>query len=104
MVSSLKTIIKLIFQKTQNKCIRFCLNLPLRSHIDPSHFRKIKWLPASDRVEYCIVKTVKYWDGIVSGYIHEMFKPSLCGYSTRSYMALDIPMQKTTTGQKTYPS
>ena len=33
-----------------------------RSHINPSHFRKINWLPVSDRVEYCIAKTVfKYW-------------------------------------------
>ena len=34
------------------------------------------------------------------GYIHEMFKPSLCRYSARSQMALDIPVQKTNTGQK----
>ena len=32
-------------QKVQNKCIRFCLNLPPRSHIDPSHLRKINWPP-----------------------------------------------------------
>ena len=73
----------------------------MRSHIDPSHFRKINWLPVSDRVEYCIANTVfKYWNGIVPGYIHEMFKPSLCRYSTRSQMALDIPLRKTNTGQK----
>ena len=29
-----------------------------------------------------------------------MFKPSLCRYSTRSQMTLDIPLQKTNTGQK----
>ena len=29
-----------------------------------------------------------------------MFKPSLCRYSTRSEMALDIPLWKTNTGQK----
>ena len=93
--------LKLEFQKAQNKCIRFCLNLPPRSHINPSHFRKINWLPVSDRVEYCIANTVfKYWNGIVPGYIHEMFKPSLCRYSTRSQMALDIPLRKTNTGQK----
>ena len=55
----------------------------------------------SDRVEYCIANTVfKYWNGIVPGYIHEMFKPSLCRYSTRSQMALDIPLRKAKTGQK----
>ena len=96
----LKKNLKRKLQKAQNKCIRFCLNLP-RSHINPSHFRKIKWLPVSDRVEYCIANTVfKYWNGIVPGYIHEMFKPSLCRYSTRSKMALDIPLRKAITRQK----
>ena len=52
----LKKNLKLKLQKSQNKCIRFCLNLPLGSHIDSSHFRKINWLPVSDRVEYFIAK------------------------------------------------
>ena len=70
----LKKNLKLKFQKAQNKCIRFFPNLPQRSHIDPLHFRKINWLPASDRVEYRIANTVfKYWNGIVQGYIHEIF-------------------------------
>ena len=29
-----------------------------------------------------------------------MFEPLLCRYSTRSPMALDMPLQKTNTGQK----
>ena len=75
--------------------------LPSRSHIDPSYFRKIKWLPVSERVEYCIANTVfKYCSGIVPGYIHEMFKSSLCRYTTRSLVALDIPLRKTNTRQK----
>lgn len=28
--------------------------LPPRSHIDPSHLRKINWFPVSNRAEYCI--------------------------------------------------
>ena len=44
-------------------------------HIDPSHCSKINWLPVSDRVECCIANIVfKCWNGIVPGYIHEMFK------------------------------
>ena len=35
-----------------------------------------------------------YWN------IHEMFTPSLLGYSTRSEMLLDILLQKTNTGQE----
>ena len=69
--------------------------------IELSHFTKISWLPVGDRVEYCITNTVfKYSNGIVPGYIHEMFKPSLCRYNTGSQMALDIPMRKTNTEQK----
>ena len=83
----------------------FCLNLPPRSHIDPSQFGKINQLPVSDRVEYCITNTVfKYWNGIVPGYFHEMLKPSLCRYSRRSQLALDIPLRKTNARQKNYPS
>ena len=103
--SLLKKNLKLKRQKAQNKCIRFCLNLPPRSYIDPSHFRKINWLPITDRVEYYIANIVfKYWNGIVRGYIHEMFKPSLCRYSTKSQMALDIPLRKTNTRQKSLSS
>ena len=95
----LKKNLKLKLQRAQNKCIPFCLNLPPRSHINPWHFRKINWFPTSDTVECCITSAVfKYWNGIVSGYIHEMFKPSLCRYSSRSQMALDITLQKTEGG------
>ena len=70
----LKKSLKVKLQKAQNKCIYFCLNLPLRSHIDPSHFSN----RVSNRAEFYIANTVfKYWNGIVLGYIHEMFKPSL---------------------------
>ena len=74
----LKKNLKLKLQKDQNKWIRFSLNLPPRSHIDSSHFRKINW----------------------PGYIHEMFQSSLCRYSTRSQTALDIPLRKKNTGHK----
>ena len=99
----LKENLKLKLQKTQNKCIRVCLNLPPRSHIDSSHFRKINWLPVSDRVKYCIANAIsemywKYWNEIEPGYTYEMCIDSLCRYSTRSQMALDISLQKTNTG------
>ena len=87
--------------QTINKCIRFCLNLPPRFQIDLFYFIKRNWPPPSDRVEYCIANTIfKCWNGTVPGFIHEMFKPSLCRFSTRSQMAFDIPLRKTNTGQK----
>ena len=95
----LKKNLKLKLRKPQNKCICLCLNLSLRSHIDPSHFRKTDWLPASDRVEYRIANTVfKYWNVIVLGYIHEIFKLSLCRCNKRSEMVLDISLRKINTG------
>ena len=64
----LKRNLKLKLQKAQNKCIHFCLNLPPKSHINPSQFRKINWLPVSNRVEYCIANTVStHWNGIKLG-------------------------------------
>ena len=92
---------KLKLQNAQNKCIRFCLNLPPISHSYQSHFRKINWLPVSHRVEYCIANTVfKYWNGIAPEYIHEIFNLSLCRYSTRSQIALEISLRKAKTWNK----
>ena len=56
-------------------------------------------------VEYCVANTVfNYWNGILPGYTHEMFKPSLCIYSARSQMTLDKPLWKKIQGKKAYPS
>ena len=50
-----------------------------------THLRKINWLPVSNRVEYGIANTVsKHWNGIKLRKIHEMVKPPLRRYSTRS--------------------
>ena len=37
----LSKALKTKLQIPQNRCIRFCLGLPLHGHISPSHFRKI---------------------------------------------------------------
>ena len=42
----------------------------------------------------------KYWNGIAPGHINEILKPSLCRYSTRSQMSLDIPLWIANTGQQ----
>ena len=33
--------------------MRLCLDLPSCSHIDAAQFRKINWLPVSERLESC---------------------------------------------------
>lgn len=42
----------------------------------------------------------EYQNRIVPGYINEIFKLSLCRYSTISQMVLDIPLRKTNTDKK----
>ena len=89
------------FQTTQNKCIRYCLDLPSRSHISATHFRKINWLPVDLRVELCTAATgYKYCNQLAPSYFNDIFTPSLNRYNTRSQMALDMPLRKTALGQK----
>ena len=38
----------------------------------------MNWLPANGRVELYCEYAFNYWNGIVPGYIHNLFKPSLC--------------------------
>ena len=70
-------------------------------HVNPSHFRKIIWLPVECRVELCTSTTViKYWKGIASSYVNDMFMPSLNNGNTRSQIALDIPLCRIIKGEK----
>ena len=72
--SLLSKALKTKLQIAQNKCIRFCLELPLCVHINPSHFWKINWLSVESRVELCTSTTVfKYWKGITPSYLNDMF-------------------------------
>ena len=60
-----------------NECIRFCeyINLLQRCRVNLSQRRKLNWLTANDRVEYCNAKTVfEYWNRIVQEYIHDILK------------------------------
>ena len=68
MEANFQKFLKIKLEKAQNKCSSCCLNLPPRSRINPPHFRKINWLPVSDRVEYRTANNVfKYWNGIAPG-------------------------------------
>ena len=103
-VSSLSKALKAKLQIAQNKCIRFCLELPPCGHTNSSNFRKINWLPVERRVGLCTSTTVfKYWKGIAPSYLNDMFMPSLNNYDTRSQMALDTPLCRIIIGQKGMP-
>ena len=78
-------------QIAQNKCIRYCLDLPPRTHISAIHFNKINCLPVEHRVELCTATTVfKFWNQRTPSYFKDIFTPCFNKYNTRSQMALDI--------------
>ena len=89
----LKENLKIKLRKAQNKYIRFCLNLPLRSRINPTLFRKNKVM---------LFLWISFLSTSMERYriIHEIFELLLLGYSTGSQMPLDIPLRKTNTGQE----
>ena len=87
-------------QVTQNKYIRFCLKLKSRHHIGAKEFKEIVWLPTKERVQQRIVINVfKYRKGNLPFCVIELFVSSRI-YKTRSHMALEIPLRKSSIGQK----
>ena len=62
-------------QTTQNKCVQFCLNLDKMAHISQNGFKKLNWLPISDRINQCILSTTfKFVNDMDSNYLNEMFQ------------------------------
>ena len=43
-------MLSITLQRTQNKCIPFCLNLDIRAHVDKKRVQRLNWLPAKERV------------------------------------------------------
>ena len=62
-------------QTTQNKCIRFCLQLGNRSHIGATEFKQINWLPIiNERFSQCVCSTIfKFFKNNCPAYMDEMF-------------------------------
>ena len=88
-------------QVTQNKCIRFCLKLNSRQYIGAKEFKEINWLPTKEKVEqHVATKLLKCCKGTSPFYVNEHFVPSRNMHSTRSYMALGIPLKRSNLGQK----
>ena len=42
-------------QTSQNKCIRFCLQLDKMTHISHKEFETLNWLPVTERFNQCII-------------------------------------------------
>ena len=89
-------------QTTQNKCIRFCLQLGHKTHISKKDFEDINWLQIQDRFQQCINSSVyKYFEKRCPFYMENIYKPTLYRvHNTRnSHNRLTQPFRKTNLGQ-----
>ena len=72
--SNLKKKLKHIIQTTQNKCMRFCLQLDKLKHMSHEKFERLTWLPVTYRFKQCVNSMVfNYFDGQCPNYLNEVF-------------------------------
>ena len=91
-------------QITQNKCIRYCLQLDKMTHFSKNKFGTLNRLPAKDRFNQSINSIVfKYFNNQCPGYLNEVFELACLNNLRRrnSYLKLICPFRKTNTGQNT---
>ena len=95
-------ILKNRIQTSQNKCIRFCLQLDKMSHLSQKEFVTINWLPIKERYNQCVNSIVfKYFDNQCPHYLTEVFMkaPESSSSLRNSYQKLQQPFHRTNTGQ-----
>ena len=89
-------------QITQNKCIRYCLQLDKMTLISKNEFETLNWLPVKDRFNQSINSIVfKYFTKQCPSYLNEVFElASPNNLRTRKrYLKLICPFRKTNMGQ-----
>ena len=75
--SSLTTATKSRLQISQNKLIRFTLNLPPRTHLNSEHFKALGWLPIHRRVDQLKLNHVyRVRDNKAPSYLNDYFAPT----------------------------
>ena len=90
-------------QVMQNKCIRFCLKLGKRTHIDAKEFNTLNWLPVEQRFHQCLcVNTFKYFNDICPLYLKDIFQPTERTHinTQSSTLKLNQPLRKSNYGQR----
>ena len=91
-------------QITQNKCIRYCLQLDKMTHISKNEFETLNWLPVKDRFNQSINSIVfKYFIKQCPSYLNEVFKLA-CPNNLRSrysYLKSICMFWKTNIGKNT---
>ena len=71
---NLSMSLKTKLQTTQNSCIRYCLQLKHRSHIGKNEFKKINWLPISNRVDqYLVVTAYNFKNALSPKYMGDIY-------------------------------
>ena len=88
-------------QCAQNKCVRFCLNLDNRAHLDKKEFKDINWLTVKERVNQRICVTAyNFFKGTSPAYMNDIFITDNTVRVTRnSENRFKIPFRKTNMGQ-----
>ena len=100
--SNLSKKLKNRIQTSQNKCIRFCLQLDKIPHLSQKEFETINWLPIKEKYNQCVNSIVfKYFDNQCPHYLNEVFMktPESSLLLRISYQKLQQPFCKTNTGQ-----
>lgn len=95
--NSLTKELKQKLQVSQNKLVRFVLNLHPRSHLGKEHFVKINWLPVADRVNQITVCHVfKIYLNTAPAYMSEHFTPvsDIHNYPTRFRVKLNTNLDR----------
>ena len=89
-------------QTSQNKCIRFCLQLDKMTHISHKEFETLNWLPVTERFNQCINSIVfKYVNNQCPNYLNEVFQtaPENNIQTRGSFLKLKCLFRKTNAGQ-----
>ena len=95
--------LKMLLQASQNKCIRFCLELNDKSSIESKDFEKINWLPIHERVSQCSLGSIyNFFTRNCPNYFVEIYVPLEAKgvHTCSSYQKLNVPHGKTNVGQK----
>ena len=92
-------------QTVQNRCIRYYLQLDNRSQIGVKHFRKINWLPVSEKFNlYLSSSAFKFYMETFPLYFHDIYIYRQSGQNqanTRSsVLKLKHPLRNTCSSQK----
>ena len=101
--SNLSKRLKLRLQASQNKCIRFCLQLDKRSEIYVKGFLQLKWLNVHDRYLQFIVSDIfQFQNDQCPDYFSEIFCPvgENSVITRSSNKKLKLPFPKTKLGTK----